>query len=129
MSAEWLINHKKCKGLPLYVPELIIYSKLLSHKEKRILMILLSTKLRDGYTMIDSDESRNLAVRGKEMITVIDQLLQNENPKRQNDKKEAKFKNSFHKRVCELREEVNIEKGSSNAKLLEQLVFNVIESF
>ena len=121
LSAEWLINHKKCKGLPLYIPDLITYSKILNNGEKRILMTLLTQKLRKSHYQIDCDESRNLIGKAKEMIGVVDQLLNNENPK--------KTKQTISQKVNEMREKINIEKGSDNAKQLEELVFEIIESF
>ena len=124
LSAEWLANNKKCKGLPLYIPDLIKYSRLLDSKEKMILMTLLTTKLRNGQSDIDCDDARNAVIRAKELINIVNGILS-----RENQKKQENGKNSIHEKVCELRNEMNIEKGSSNAKILEQLVFNVIESF
>ena len=121
LSAEWLVNHKQCKGLPLYIPDLITYSKILNNTEKRILMSLLCTKLRKSHYEIDCDESRNLVGKAKEMIDIVDQYLNDENPK--------KTKKSITQKVTEMREQINIEKGSSNAKQLEELVFDIIESF
>lgn len=135
MSAEWLINHKKCQGLPLYIPDLIKYSRLLDDKQKKIMMVLLTTKLRKSYYEIDCDESRNFVIKGKEMIGVVDQMLNKENPKKIQQKngkktnKEKELKNSITSKVKELQQQANIQKGSFNAKQLEKLVFDVIESF
>lgn len=121
LSAEWLINHKKCQGLPLYIPDLIRYSNILNNGDKRILMTLLTEKLRKSHYEIDCDESRNLIIKGKEMIGIVDNLLNNENPK--------KTKQSITQKVVEMREKINIEKGSDQCLKLEELVFEIIESF
>eukprot|EP01084_Bolivina_argentea_P238062 399954_1 len=124
LSAEWLLNHYKCKGLPLYVPDLITYSNILNNEEKKIIMKLLVTKLRNGLHEIDCDDSRYLKNRVRELINVIDQMLHDQNPNKGN-----KEKPSITKRVNKLKEHSTMMMGSSVAKKLENIVFDVIESF
>eukprot|EP01083_Nonionella_stella_P004606 13385_1 len=117
LSAEWLINHKTCKGLPLYVPDLITYSRLLLNEEKKVVMMLLTTKVRKSCFQIDCNESRNLMVHAKKAIEVVDQMLSENNPNQSQTDNDHQGKNSKDSNPMSI------------ANKLDQLVVDVIESF
>ena len=106
LSTEWLLAHQTCKGLPLYIPDLIAFSKLLDVEEKNILISLLIDKVRKSNYAVDCAESRKMMERVPEVQDILQQMMKSAEHK-------SAGKRSHH----------------SAAQILEELVYEIIESF
>ena len=101
------MDHQQCKGLPLYIPDLIAYSAQLDDEEKGILMSLLINRVRKSQYEIDCVESRRMLARAPEILKSVRVNVD----KLQSEKK------------------VNDTHRKSTGPLLEELVYEIIESF
>lgn len=110
LSAEWLQDHLQCKGLPLYIPDLIEYSKHLDDEEKGVLMSLLNNRVRKSQYEIDCEASRRMFARVPDVL----KLVRDKVDKLQSEKQG----NAIPKAM-----------KASSGKLLEKLVYEIIESF
>jgi len=120
LSAEWLMDHKQCKGLPLYIPDLIAYSKRLDSEEKRISLALVE-KVRASHYETDCEQSRRMLLRAPQVLEAVDGMMKSER---------AQFsEQSLGKRTHEMKTHENILGGTETAKLLDDVVFEVVESF
>eukprot|EP01084_Bolivina_argentea_P091239 164259_1 len=132
LSVEWLINHKKCKGLPLYIPDLIICTKLLNKEEKKAMMLLI-VEFRTGYKSTRPNctnvETKHLVRKAKALVGVIRQMVSDACPHNNNKKYTMnRLSNSWNwKQVFDINMGVDID--TDNLKILDQLVTEQIESF
>jgi len=108
LSAEWLAAHQQCEGLPLYIPDLIASSAELNDEEKRILMSLLTNRVRKSKYEIDCVESRQMLLRAPEILQSVRANVDRIGT-------ETKWKKKEHRASC--------------AASLEELVYEIIESF
>ena len=90
---------------------LIAHSNILSLEEKRVMMKVLTQKLRKSQYSIDSEDARMLVERAKEVLDAKTISI----GKKGNDGDEDKH--------------LDGDKGISSAQMLEDLVCELIESF
>merc|ERR1712129_66392 len=90
LSAEWLANHKTCRGLPLFLPTLIAQSPMLSSDEKETMLAVLTQKLQKGSFAVDGANERRLFAKADEALIFVNQRISEMKPQtqRKDDEKE-----------------------------------------
>merc|ERR1712129_161499 len=90
LSAEWLANHKTCRGLPLFLPTLIAQSPMLSSHEKETMLAVLTQKLQKGFFAVDGPHERQLFAKADEALIFVNQRISEMEPQTQSQRKDNK---------------------------------------
>ena len=80
-------------------------------------MSLLMDKVRKSQYEVDCEDSRRMIARAPEVLEILHGMMESSNHK------------SAGKKAYELRKQNNMKKDVSSARMLEELVYEIIESF